>query len=130
VQGFRNLLIFGQSLEIGLKLPMPVLGQSMSSEAELMKMSGSRITRHLVATFLAGAITTPLMAYPLVPAECRGREVECAQKQELSYIHVQLRARFSGFNPVDVWCPSSWRGDNRERGATPRLSDVSAHGTV
>ena len=53
-----------------------------------MKMSGSRITRYLVVTFLAGVISSPLMAYPLVSAECRGRVVECAQKQELSYISV------------------------------------------
>ena len=53
-----------------------------------MKMPGSRITRCLVVTFLAGVISSPLMAYPLVSAECRGRVVECAQKQELSYISV------------------------------------------
>ena len=87
-RGFRDLLILGQALEIVLKLHIPVVGQSMSSKAELMKMSGSRITHHLVATFMAGVFGSPLMAYPLVPAECRGREVECAQKQELSYISV------------------------------------------
>jgi hypothetical protein len=60
----------------------------VSSKDKLMKMSGSLITRNLVATFMAGVFGSPLMAYPLVSAECRGREVECAQKQELSYISV------------------------------------------
>ncbi len=53
-----------------------------------MKIFRRSINHHLIATFLAGAITTPLMAYPLVPAECRGREVECALQQELSYISI------------------------------------------
>lgn len=53
-----------------------------------MKMSRNQIKRHLVVTFLAGAMTTPLMAYPLVPAECREREVECAKQQELGFISV------------------------------------------
>jgi hypothetical protein len=58
------------------------------SKGQLMKIFRRPFNQHLVATFLAGATTTPLMAYPLVPAECRGREVECAQQQELSYISV------------------------------------------
>jgi hypothetical protein len=53
-----------------------------------MKMSGSRITRDLVATFMAGVFGSPLMAYPLVSAECREREVQCALQEELSFISI------------------------------------------
>jgi hypothetical protein len=53
-----------------------------------MKIFRRTITHHLIGTVLAATSGAPLMAYPLVPAECRGREVECAQKQELSYISI------------------------------------------
>lgn len=41
-----------------------------------------------LAAVLAATASSPLMAYPLVQAECRGREVECALKHELDFISI------------------------------------------
>lgn len=49
---------------------------------------GSVMNRLAIAAVLAATATSPLMAYPLVQAECRGREVECALKHELDFVSI------------------------------------------
>ena len=54
----------------------------------MMFFFGPRFKRVSLTAMLAITPTLSAMAYPLVPTECRGREVECAQKQELSFISI------------------------------------------
>lgn len=58
------------------------------SELDVIDFFGPWIKSATLTTVLAFAPTLSAMAYPLVPAECRGREVECALKQELRFISI------------------------------------------